>query len=157
MATNHGKRKTPYDLGESRVLDTRISKNGLLIRRRRECLKTGRRFTTQEQIVREGVFVLKRDGTREPFEREKMIRGLQKATEKRPIEAEQIEMIINDVMEDLEQKHDTEIPASAIGEAIMQQLRVIDHIAYVRFASVYKDFRDIEELRKDIENLSEGR
>jgi len=144
----------PYTLSESKVLDTRVSKNGLTIRRRRECLKTGRRFTTVEQIIREGVFVLKRDGRREPFEREKIINGVRKATEKRPIEAEQIEMLINDVMDSLEAEYDTEIPAHVIGDSIMKHLRAIDHIAYVRFASVYKDFRDISELQEDIRSLS---
>ena len=142
-----------YSLSDSKVLDTRVSQNGLLIRRRRECLNTGRRFTTVEQIVREGIVVIKRDGTREPFEREKLLQGIRKATEKRPIEAEQIEMLINDVMDMLEEKHHTEIPASDIGEAVMAGLRSVDHIAYVRFASVYKDFRDIAELQEHLKSL----
>lgn len=147
-------RQPPYTLSESKVLDTRVSKNGLIIRRRRECLNTGRRFTTVEQIVREGVFVIKRDGRREPFEREKILNGIRKATEKRPIEAEQIEMLLNDVMDTLEAQYATEIPAHIIGEAIMNRLREIDQIAYVRFASVYKDFRDISELQEDINTLN---
>lgn len=146
-------RLRPYTLQDSKVLDTRASKNGLIIRRRRECLNTGRRFTTEEQIVREGVIVIKRDGRREPFEREKIINGIRKSTEKRPIEAEQIEMLINDVMDDLEERYETEIPSQVIGEAIMDHLKQIDHIAYVRFASVYKDFRDIDELKEDLKTL----
>lgn len=148
-------RPSPYSLQNSKVLDTRVSKEGLTIRRRRECLDTGRRFTTVEQIVREGVHVIKRDGTREIFEREKIINGIRKATEKRPIEAEQIEILINDVMDSLEEEYDTEIPSQVIGEAIMRHLSQIDHIAYVRFACVYKDFHDITELQEDIKSLSD--
>lgn len=143
-----------YTLQDSKVLDTRVSKNGLIIRRRRECLITGRRFTTEEQIIREGVTVIKRDGRLEPFERDKIINGIRKSTEKRPIEAEQIEMLINDVMDDLEERFDTEIPSQMIGEAIMDHLKQIDHIAYVRFASVYKEFRDIDDLKEDLKTLS---
>ncbi len=146
-----------YSLQDSKVLDTRMSKNGLIIRRRRECLNTGRRFVTEEQIIREGIIVIKRDGRREPFEREKIINGIRKSTEKRPIEAEQIEMLINDVMDALEERYDTEIPSIVIGEAIMEHLKQIDHIAYVRFASVYKDFRDISDLQEDLKTLGAER
>ena len=146
--------RTRYDLAHSRVLDTRTSKNGLTIRRRRKCDISGRRFTTIEQIIREGLSVIKRDGRKEPFDREKMISGIQKATEKRPIQAEQVEMLINDVMDLLEEEYDTDIPSQVIGEQIMDRLKQIDHIAYVRFASVYKDFRDLDELKADLNSLT---
>ena len=145
-----------YNLAHSRVLDTRTSKNGLTIKRRRKCDKSGRRFTTIEQIIRVGLSVIKRDGRREPFDREKMIIGIQKATEKRSIQAEQVEMLINDVMDLLEEEYDTDIPSNVIGEQIMSRLKQIDHIAYVRFASVYKDFRDLAELKADLNALTDS-
>ena len=147
--------RTRYNLVHSRVLDTRTSKNGLTIKRRRKCDKSGRRFTTIEQIIRVGIFVIKRDGHREAFDREKMTGGIQKATEKRPIQAEQVEMLINDIMDRLEEEYDTDIPSHIIGEEIMDRLKQIDHIAYVRFASVYKDFRDLNELKADLNSLTD--
>lgn len=138
---------------DTRVIDSRIAHNGLAIRRRRACQACSYRFSTVEEIVREDLVVIKTDGRREPFERAKLLGGVQKATEKRPIDAEQIEMLIADVLADLEIEFDAEIPSRAIGERIMNRLKAIDQIAYVRFASVYKQFRDIDELAREIDGL----
>ena len=138
---------------DTRVVDSRLAKAGMSIRRRRQCQECGYRFTTNEEIVREGLFVKKQDGRREPFDRTKIIRGLQRACEKRPIDMEQIEMIVSDVTAELESEFDHVIPSRSIGERIMMRLKNIDKIAYVRFASVYKDFRDIDELANEISDL----
>lgn len=130
-----------------------MANNGLAIRRRRSCMSCGYRFSTVEEIVREDLVVVKNDGRREPFERNKLLSGIQRAVEKRPVDAEQIEMLISDVLADLEIEFDAEIPSRAIGERIMARLKVIDQIAYVRFASVYKQFRDIDELAREIDGL----
>jgi transcriptional repressor NrdR len=125
----------------------------LSIRRRRSCQNCGYRFSTTEEVVSEDLFVIKNDGRREPFDRSKLVAGVQRATEKRPVDGEQIEMLIADVMTDLENEYSTEIPSRAIGESVMTRLKAIDQIAYVRFASVYKQFRDIDELAKEIDGL----
>lgn len=138
---------------DTKVLDTRLGKNNLSIRRRRQCLGCGYRFTTIEEILREGLVVVKRNGAREDFDRIKMLAGIRRAAEKRPIEAEQIEMMIVEMIDELEREFGSEIPSKAIGELIMNRLKEIDQIAYVRFASVYKDFRDIEELAAEISDL----
>jgi transcriptional repressor NrdR len=138
---------------EDKVVDSRISREGNTIRRRRECLECGHRFTTTETLVREGVFVLKHDGRREEFDREKLTRSVRAACHKRPIDAERVSMLVDDVMDILEARHDTEIPSDAIGEGVMEQLRKIDHVAYVRFASVYKEFRDVAEFVAEIKDL----
>ncbi len=136
-----------------KVIDSRIGREGNTIRRRRECLECGTRFTTTESVVREGIVVLKHDGRREDFDREKLSRSVRAACHKRPIDAERIGMLVDDVMDILEAQHDTEIPSAAIGENVMQQLRKIDHVAYVRFASVYKEFRDVSEFVSEIKGL----
>ncbi len=138
---------------DSRVIDSRIAKDGLSIRRRRECQKCGYRFTTVEEIVREGLSVRKRDGRLEAFDRRKISGGLRRACEKRPVPVEQIDMIVNDLVLDLEAKYDQEVPSKKIGEMVMQKLKAIDQIAYVRFASVYRDFRDITEMEQAIHDL----
>lgn len=138
---------------DTRVIDSRVSSNGLAIRRRRSCQQCEYRFSTIEEIVREDLYVTKQDGRREPFDRNKMLAGIKRATEKRPVDGEQIEMLMADIMAELEVEFDSEIPSRAIGERIMNRLRAIDQIAYVRFASVYKQFRDIDELAKEISGL----
>lgn len=138
---------------DTKVLDTRIGKGNLSIRRRRQCLSCEHRFTTIEEILREGLFVTKRDGAREEFDRAKMISGLRKATEKRPVEVEQVEILIAEVIDTLEREYDSEIPSQAIGKEIMNRLKQIDKISYVRYASVYKEFKDIEEFEKEISEL----
>ena len=138
---------------DTKVLDTRTGKNENSIRRRRECLNCGYRFTTIEEVLRVNLQVVKRDGRREDFDRSKMLGGLKKAVEKRPIDVLQIEMLITDVLTSLEKEFDHEIPAHAIGEQIMFRLKHLDQIAYVRYASVYKDFRDLTELAQEINEL----
>lgn len=138
---------------DTKVLDTRLGKGNVSIRRRRQCLDCGHRFTTIEEILREGLVVLKRDGRREDFDRMKLLTGIRRAAEKRPIESEQLEMMIAEVVDELERRFDTDIPSGAIGQAVMERFRKIDQIAYVRFASVYKDFRDIDELAREIREL----
>ena len=138
---------------ETKVLDTRTGKNETSIRRRRECLDCEYRFTTIEEVLRADLQVVKRDGRREEFDRVKMLGGIKKAVEKRPIDAMQIEMLLEDALVALEKEYDHEIPAKAIGEQIMIRLRHLDQIAYVRYASVYKDFRDLAELAKEINEL----
>ncbi|MEM1221349.1 MAG: transcriptional regulator NrdR [Verrucomicrobiota bacterium] len=140
----------------TKVLDTRTGKNETSIRRRRECLDCEYRFTTVEEVLRANLQVVKRDGGREDFDRTKMLGGLKKAVEKRPIEALQIEMMVADVLASLEKEFDNEIPSRAIGEQIMLRLKQLDKIAYVRYASVYKDFRDLSELAQEINSLKES-
>lgn len=138
---------------EDKVIDSRISKEGSSIRRRRECLECGHRYSTTEFIVREGIVVIKRDGRREDFDREKLIRAARAACQKRPVDAEQITMLVEDVIDALEAQYDSDIPSRAIGDAVMQRLRKIDEVAYVRFASVYKEFRDVSEFMHEINAL----
>lgn len=138
---------------ETKVLDTRIGKNESSIRRRRECLNCGYRFTTIEEVLRADLQVVKRDGRREDFDRAKILNGLKKAVEKRPIDVMQIEMLVADILAALEREYDHEIPSQAIGEHIMRRLKHLDQIAYVRYASVYKDFRDLSELAEEISAL----
>lgn len=141
---------------DTRVIDSRVSSNGLSIRRRRACQNCEYRFSTTEEVVSEDLYVIKNDGRREPFDRNKLANGIHRATEKRPVEGEQISMLITDVLTDLESEFDTEIPSREIGERIMARLKAIDQIAYVRFASVYKQFRDIDELAKEIDGLQKA-
>ena len=136
-----------------KVIDSRISREGTTIRRRRECLECGHRDTTTEMIVREDLVVIKRDGRREPFDREKLVRAIRAACHKRPVDLEQINMAVEDIVDQLEAKFGTEIPSSEVGEACMARLRSIDKVAYVRFASVYKEFRDVNEFMDELRGL----
>ena len=137
-------------------METRLGKGNHSIRRRRECLACAHRFSTIEEIVREGLAVVKRNGAREEFDMGKIAAGIRKATDKRPIEVERINLLISEVVEGLQAKFEDEVPSSAIGEEIMAKLQGVDQIAYVRYASVYREFRDIEELAKAIEQLRKG-
>ena len=137
----------------NKVIDSRLSKNEVSIRRRRQCLDCDFRFSTIEEIMRSELQVVKRDGRREDFDRNKLINGLKKAVEKRPIERLQIEILISEVTAELNKHYDQEIPAKVIGDLIMERLKSLDKIAYVRYASVYKDFRDINEFAKEISEL----
>ncbi len=139
---------------EDKVIDSRISKEGSTIRRRRECLECGHRYSTVENLVRDGIAVIKRDGRREEFSREKLVHAVRAACHKRPVDAEQIAMLVEDVIDALEAQFDSEIPSAAIGDAVMQRLRTVDQVAYVRFASVYKEFRDVSEFVQEIGALA---
>ncbi|HWZ95966.1 MAG TPA: transcriptional regulator NrdR [Opitutaceae bacterium] len=138
---------------EDKVIDSRISKEGTAIRRRRECLECGHRFTTTESFVREGLAVIKRDGRREEFDRDKLVHAVRAACHKRPIDLEQLTMLVDDVLDELEASYENEIPSRAIGDAVMTRLRRVDQVAYVRFASVYKEFRDVTEFVDEISSL----
>ena len=138
---------------EDKVIDSRISRDGASIRRRRECLECGHRYSTTEVSVRDGVMVIKRDGRREDFDREKLTRAVRASCHKRPVDAEQVAMLVEDVMDALEAQFEKEIPSRAIGEGVMQRLRTVDQVAYVRFASVYKEFRDVAEFVDEISLL----
>jgi transcriptional repressor NrdR len=138
---------------DDKVIDSRAIKDETVIRRRRECLACENRFTTYEEIERDDLRVLKRDGRYEAFDRRKLITGLDKACEKRPVSREAIEKTVNEMIDELTKKHGDEIPTTAIGEKIMQHLRGLDEVAYVRFASVYRKFRDIKEFVHEVQNL----
>jgi transcriptional repressor NrdR len=139
---------------DDKVIDSRISREGNAIRRRRVCLECGHRYTTTETLVRDGMVVIKRDGRREEFDREKLVRAVRAACHKRPINLEQITMLIEDVIDILEARFESEIPSRAIGEGVMQRLRSVDQVAYVRFASVYKEFRDVSSFVHEVSTLS---
>ena len=140
---------------EDKVIDSRISREGSTIRRRRECLECGHRYTTTEGLIRDGMAVIKRDGRREDFSRDKLVHAVRAACHKRPVDAEQITMLIEDVIDVLEAQYETEIPSAAIGDAVMQRLRTVDQVAYVRFASVYKEFRDLSDFMSEISHPEE--
>jgi transcriptional repressor NrdR len=137
------------------VLDSRLIEGGTGIRRRRECLKCAHRFTTYEEIHKDDLHVVKKDGRHEKFQRSKIFNGIEKACEKRPVSLEQIDRIVNEIIEELENEYDREIPSRAIGEKIMHRLRQEDEVAYVRYASVYRQFRDIGEFVREIQTLSQ--
>ncbi len=141
---------------DTKVLETRLGKGNHSIRRRRECLACSHRFSTVEEIIREGLVVVKRNGAREEFNVGKLTSGIRKATDKRPVEVERINLMISEIVEALQNRFEDEVPSSAIGEEIMKQLQSVDQIAYVRYASVYKEFRDIDELAKAIDQLRKG-
>jgi transcriptional repressor NrdR len=141
---------------DDKVIDSRSSRDGLLIRRRRECLKCGARFTTYEEIFREKLRVKKSDGQYEEFDRRKLLAGLEKACEKRPVSTEDIELLAERVITELENEFGREVPSKQIGEGIMQHLRKLDEVAYVRFASVYRQFRDAEQFIDEIKQLSKS-
>ncbi len=137
----------------SKVVDSRPARNGRAIRRRRECLKCYERFTTYEQIEEFQPMVVKKDGRREPFERKKIIDGILKACEKRPISVTEIERFVDELEKEIQEKGILEIHTKAIGERVMERLRAWDDVAYVRFASVYKQFKDLKEFMEQLKEL----
>jgi transcriptional repressor NrdR len=146
--------KCPYcDHQESKVIDSRESKKGLSIRRRRECLACRRRFTTYEKIEEIPYMVVKKDGSRQPFDSQKLLRGLLKACEKRPIPIKKVEEIVEEIESKLHERADKEIRSSEIGQYVMDRLKELDKVAYVRFASVYREFRDVSEFKRELETL----
>jgi transcriptional repressor NrdR len=138
---------------EDKVIDSRESKEGESIRRRRECLKCARRFTTYERIDEIPYMVIKKDGRREKFDRQKVMQGLVKASEKRPISMGKLAEIIDDVETRLSETPDRELSTVEIGELLMTQLKALDKIAYVRFASVYRDFQDVDAFLREVSDL----
>lgn len=138
---------------ESKVIDSRESKNGLSIRRRRECLSCERRFTTYEKIEEIPYMVIKKDGKRQRFDSQKLLQGLLKACEKRPVPLSELEEIVEEIEAMLQERPEKEIATSEIGRFVMERLKVLDKVAYVRFASVYREFKDVLEFKKELEVL----
>ena len=133
-----------------RVVDSRSSREGAVIRRRRECLACGRRYTTYEQIEEAQLRVVKKDGTRVPFDRNKILSGLLKACEKRPVSMATLEDATATIERELLERYEREVPSLAIGELVINRLRDLDKVAYVRFASVYKEFKDVEQFLEEL-------
>jgi transcriptional repressor NrdR len=142
---------------ENRVIDSRLTNDGDAIRRRRECFHCKRRFTTYERIEEMLPMVVKKDGRRELFDRQKIISGLKKACEKRPVSIAAIEQTADRIEQALQERGDKEVPSSVIGEAVMRELHQLDKVAYVRFASVYRSFKDVSEFMHELEELIEER
>lgn len=140
-----------------RVVDSRAGDEGGTIRRRRECLQCKRRFTTYERIEENPLRVVKKDGRRVPYEREKLRRGVEKACWNLPISAEQIDGVINTVETEAFERYDREVPSSFVGELVMREMRKLHQVAYIRFASVYKEFKDVSEFIEVLEEFLKGR
>lgn len=140
---------------EDKVIDSRLAKDNTVIRRRRQCLGCMKRFTTYERIEEVLPYVIKKDGRREAFDRRKIVEGMMRACEKRPVSVDRIEQVADNIEQDLMEKSEKEISVSYIGERIMEALQNMDDVAYVRFASVYRSFRDIDEFIREIKELYE--
>ncbi|MDD5729743.1 MAG: transcriptional regulator NrdR [Candidatus Omnitrophica bacterium] len=138
---------------EDKVVDSRATLDGAAIRRRRECLKCGRRFTTYEYIEDVSIMVVKKDGSRQPFDRKKILAGVMKACEKRPISIDKMEDIVSQVERAIQKKADREVPSSKLGELVMEKLKVLDDVAYVRFASVYRQFKDLGQFMAELKDI----
>lgn len=138
---------------EDKVIDSRASNEGKSVRRRRECLKCKKRFTTYEYIEEVPLMVIKKDGRREAFDRNKIISGITKACEKRPVSMSKIEGIVEKVQKDLQKNFEKEVKAQVVGELVMNYLQKLDEVAYVRFASVYRQFKDISHFMKELKDL----
>ena len=142
---------------DDKVIDSREGRLGDTIRRRRECLKCGRRFTTYERIDEIPYMVIKKDGRRERFERQKILQGLLKASEKRPVPTPKLEGIVDEIEGVVQESTERELTTTEIGEMIMRGLKKLDKVAYVRFASVYMDFKDVQEFMSELKNLLKDR
>ena len=138
---------------DDKVIDSRASREGATIRRRRECIACGYRFTTYEEVERAGLLVLKRDGRREEFSTEKLLSGLKKACQKRPINPKLIEDLVERIVNDITDKYEREVPAEVIGKLVMSGLRATDDVAYVRFASVYRRFQEATDFVHEVKKL----
>jgi len=138
---------------EDKVVDSRATSEESAIRRRRECLKCGKRFTTYEYVEEVSLMVVKKDGRHEPFDRKKVLGGIIRACEKRPISIEKMEDIATQIERAIQKKSDRQVPASRIGELIMDKLKNLDHVAYVRFASVYRQFKDVEQFMEELKDI----
>ncbi len=140
---------------DDRVIDSRLAKDNTVIRRRRQCLTCKKRFTTYEKIEEIVLYVIKKDGRRDIFDRRKLVEGMRRACEKRPVSRNAIERVADSIEQQLSECPDNEVSASHVGEQVMEELRKLDDVAYVRFASVYRSFRDIEEFVHEIKGLYE--
>lgn len=139
--------------GDDKVIDSRESHEGRVIRRRRECLKCGRRYTTYERVEEITPLIIKKDGRREAFDREKLLAGVHKACEKRPVSSEALETLVDDIERKLQESGEKEVESALIGEELMRRLHALDEVAYVRFASVYRSFKDIAEFMTELKDL----
>jgi transcriptional repressor NrdR len=142
---------------DNKVIDSRESHEGSVIRRRRECIHCQRRFTTYERVEELTPLIVKKDGRREAFDREKLLGGLKKACEKRPVSVEQLEAVVDDVERQLQGMGEKEVRSNYLGEEVMKRLQDLDEVAYVRFASVYRSFHDIAEFMSELKELIDGR
>lgn len=150
--------KCPYcGYDESKVIDSRPTDEGERIRRRRECLKCGKRFTTYEVIERVPIIVIKKDKSRESFDRNKLLNGLLRACEKRPVSIDTLERLVDEIEGSLQNSLDREVPSSLIGKYAMEKLKNIDEVAYVRFASVYREFKDIATFKEELDRMLKAR
>jgi transcriptional repressor NrdR len=150
--------KCPFcDEVEDKVVDSRMAREGGVIRRRRECLSCKRRFTTYERVEEILPMVVKKDGRREPFDRTKILAGLKKACEKRPISTATIEAVTDRVEKRIQEMGETEVPSNVVGEEVMKELHQLDQVAYVRFASVYREFKDIDQFMDELKSLARER
>ena len=140
---------------ETKVVDSRLSSDGNAIRRRRECLKCERRFTTYEYVEKVPLMVVKKDGRRQPFDRGKIVTGIVKACEKRPISIDKIEEVTTEIEQEIQKSFDREVSAKEIGQMIMRRLAELDEVAYVRFASVYRQFRDVNQFMNELKVILE--
>lgn len=148
--------RCPYCNGlEDRVVDSRTSQEGRAVRRRRECVNCGRRFTTYEYIEERTTIVAKRDGETEAYDRRKLVRSIQVAVAKRPISPAEVDALVEDIERALDRREDAAVTSEEIGAMVMERLKARDHIAYVRFASVYRDFQDAEEFYQELRELAE--
>ncbi|MFY9226416.1 MAG: transcriptional regulator NrdR [Blastocatellia bacterium] len=138
-----------------KVIDSRESQEGEVIRRRRECTDCNRRFTTYERLEQLPYMVIKKDGRREPFDRNKVLSGLLKACEKRPVSPNKLEEITNEIERFVQESKERERPTTKIGELLMRRLKTLDKVAFVRFASVYKDFKDVTEFMNELKSLTQ--
>lgn len=138
---------------DTNVVDSRINKDGTSIRRRRKCPKCEERFTTYEYIEHVPLMVVKRDGRRQPFDRTRLFNGIMKACEKRPVSVDQIDAIVDDIEHTIRKKYDHEVESKDIGELIMNRLARLDEVAYVRFASVYRQFRDVNQFMSELQDI----
>lgn len=138
---------------DDKVLESRIVRDGLAIRRRRSCLQCGRRFTTYEEIMRDSTFVVKRDGRMEEFSRAKLANGIERSLLKRPVSMKKIDFVIDKIIEELDSRFDAEIPSKAIGDIVMAELLALDEVAYVRYASIYRHYEDIDQFIKEVQSL----
>ena len=146
--------KCPYCLSEEhKVIDKRESEEGFSTRRRRECLKCNKRFTTYERVEEADIIVVKKDGRRERFGRKKLIDGILKACEKRDISLDKVEKLVDEVESDLRKRDSVEVESKVIGELVMKKLKSLDKVAYIRFASVYREFEDIDRFEEELEKL----
>lgn len=150
--------KCPFcGFSESKVVDSRPTDDGETIRRRRECLSCQKRFTTYENVEILPIVVIKKDGSREPFDKQKLLNGLLRACQKRPVTFEQLSLLVNNIEQKLQNELKREVPSPEIGEIVMEELKELDEVAYVRFASVYREFKDLNSFLSELNKLMPGK